>query len=192
MKKIAIVLLAAISLIASPYSFASQGRDGGSGRNGNDDGNEAEVRIEERREIRRDDDRVRIEIRQEVRQNDEVNEVRVSGNTFEVRGNVTEIFENSFTVSGNQIFVEDTNLLNELTDQGLLKLDEKVKVEGIISDNRKFAREIVIFRDGTEIKIEVKNVPAVDSEIEIRARGPLDRVTELLQQILSFIRGRST
>ncbi len=165
------------------------------GRNGD----ENEVRVEERFEqrIERDDDRVRIEIRQRIRQENEAEDeveirerieqkVEIQGNRFEISGRISAIASDNFTIAGNTIFI-DPSIVREFEQKGTLKVGEDAKVEGVIVDDKKFAEEIRVFRDDQEMEIKLKQ----GADVRVRARGPLDQIRDLLNQILNLLRGRS-
>lgn len=193
MAKIFLIILTLIFLTTS-YVFAVEGRNGGDGRNGDggDDRREDRVETRERQEIRRDDDRVRIEIRREVEDEnedeDDEERVEVKGNEFEIRGKITSVSENSFTVLDNTVFV-DPALVSDFKQRGILNVGEDVRVKGVIVDNKKFAREIRVLGEDEEVRVEIKQT-AQDEEqrVRIKARGPLDQVSDLLQQLLNFFR----
>lgn len=188
-----IIILIILFLTTNITALAIEGRNGGNG-------DRDEIRIEQRREerIERDDDRVRIRIRQEIRRREEENEVEVRerfeqrveirGNEFEIRGEITKIEKDNFVVASQTIFV-DPNLVGEFEQKGTLKVGKKVEVKGVIIDGKNFARGIKVFEDNEEIEIEVKNVP--EAKVEIKARGLVEQLNELLDRLLRLLGFRS-
>lgn len=151
------------------------------GRNG--DGDEDRIRIEERR----DDDRVRIEVRQQIegRDEDEVrleNKVEIQGNQFEITGRITAVESDSITISGQQIFI-DPNLVGDFKQQGTLAVGKTAKAEGVIIDNRLFAREITTF-NGEEVRIEIKGTP---EQLSARDRGIFQELLDLINRLLASL-----
>lgn len=175
MKKIIFILLLSIVVLFVPLTLA---KDGTNGDGGNKNKDENEVRIENRFEqrIERDDDSVRVRILQQVQEEEraenkiEITEpveqkVEIKGNNFEITGEITKIDKDNFVVTSQTIFI-DANLVAEFEQKGTLKVGELVKVEGIIIDGKKFAREIVVLRNNQEDKIEIKNI--IRDRVEIK------------------------
>lgn len=188
MKKLVFIVLASIFIFASRQAFAVEGRGGG-----DDDNNESRIRIEQR--IERDDNRVRIRIEKRREQKNELEieneqEVEIKGNNFEITGEISKVDTGSFVVALQTIFV-DPNLVQDFEQRGLLKVGERVKVEGIIIDGKKFAREIKVLANNEEVRIEIKNATqAARAKVEVKARGPFDQINDLLRQILNFFTGQ--
>jgi len=67
--------------------------------------------------------------------------IEVEDGEFEIRGMVTDIFENSFIVSGILINI-DPFMVEEFEQKEDLMIGENVKVEGIMIDDMLFAEEI--------------------------------------------------
>lgn len=191
MKKLILILFITVAALVSPAVFAVEGRNGENNENDN------RIRTEIEQRIERDDDRVRIRIRQEREIENDVNitagiqqKVEIEGNRFEIIGEVTKVDSDNFTVASQIVFI-DVNLVKEFEQKGTLKVGERVEVEGIIIDGRKFAREINVFTNNSQIQIEVKNATqAARARVEIKSRGALDQITELLREILNFLTGQ--
>lgn len=134
-----------------------------------------------------DNDRVRIEIKQEeVTAEPREQKVEIQGDRFEIRGMISAIGTDNFTIAGNIIFI-DPGLVKEFEQKGTLKVSEQAKVEGKIIDNRKIAEEIKVFGNQQEVNIKIKQIP---QQFKAKARGPLENLRDLLNQLLNLLKGR--
>lgn len=200
MKKYLLFTILTLLLVAVPGVYAREGSDdsSGSGSSGSDGGE----RVEDRSGRDGGDDN-RIEIRVEDEREDEVeneveDRVEIRGNEFEIRGVITQISNNSFTVLGQNIVV-DPSQVTEFRQRGILEVGQRVKVKGVIINNTNFAQEIRLDEEGEEeVRVEVRNVPTLapsvtptvtpgGSRVEIRARGPVESIRSLLQQIITML-----
>lgn len=202
MKKYLLFAVLTLLLVAVPGVYARQGSDdsSGSSSSGRDGGEKAEDRSG-----RDEGDDSRVEIRIENEAEDEVeneveNEVEdkfeARDNEFEVRGEITQISNNNFTVLGQTIVVDPSQVM-EFRQKGILQVGQRVKVEGVIVNNTKFATEIRIDNEEEEgVRVEVRSVPTLTPSVvptltprvDIRVRGSLDSINGLLQQILDFLK----
>lgn len=177
MKRVLLIALLALLILPTQISAVE-------GRNGDDDDNE--VRFEERREIRRDDDRVRIEIRQRIEDDEDElrieNKVEIQGNQFEITGQITAMGRDSITISGQQIFI-DPELVGNFQERGVVAVGKTAKAEGVIIDNKLFAREITTF-NGEEVRIEIKGTP---DQLSTRDRGAFQELVDLINRLLASL-----
>lgn len=108
-------------LIALPSIVLAHGGNSGSGSGGD----------EERVEIRFDADV------------DEDEEIADATATFEIRGTVTAMTDDTLTVAGETITVDPT-MVDEFEQKGTPEVDDMVKVEGIIVDGTMLAEELEV------------------------------------------------
>ncbi len=109
-------------LIALPSIVSAHSENSGSGSSGSD---------EERVEIRFDNDI------------DEDEEIADATATFEIRGTVTAMTEDTLTVAGETITVDPT-MVPEFEQKGTPEVDDMVKVEGVIVDGTMLAEELEV------------------------------------------------
>lgn len=84
-----------------------------------------------------------------------------NNNKFEISGVISAIAANTFTVTGQTITV-DLSQVRKFEQKGILAVGKTVKVEGVIVNNTKIAKEIKVFdANGQEVIIEIKNVNPV-------------------------------
>lgn len=125
-------------------------------------------------ELEAEDDEDEFEI--EVEDTDENSE-------FEIAGTIASISGNTFTVAGETITI-DLSKVEEFKQKGLIAAGNSVKVEGVIIDGQKFAKEIKVFgMGGKNIKIEIKNN---SDEVKIKAKGPFDQIVNFLKQLFNL------
>lgn len=206
MKKIIYIFFLSIIILSAPLAFAKEGSGGNENENRQEDKKEQEDRrkVEDRKEnenrlrieqrIERDDNRVRIKIEEkrenEIEIKDEQEEVEIKGNNFEIRGEIIKVEKDSFIVASQTIFI-DPSLVRNFEQRSILKVGERVKVEGIIIDGKKFAREIKVFRNDQQVEIEVKNATeTARAKVEVKSRGPVDQIINLLRQLISLLTGQ--
>lgn len=100
------------------------------------------------------DDSTSIEVREESGFNGSIEtreeKLNVKGNGFEISGKVTDVSDNSFVISGNEIFV-DTILRK--TTQDSIRVGQTVRVEGLIVNNKMFAEDVMILRGNQFVEI---------------------------------------
>ncbi|OGD97477.1 hypothetical protein A3H87_04845 [Candidatus Curtissbacteria bacterium RIFCSPLOWO2_02_FULL_42_37] len=189
MKKATILIPALVLLLLASAVYA-HGDNSGPGR-----GNEA------RFELRVDDD------------DDQAQKFEIEGQRFEIAGIVSSFSGNTIVVLGQTIMI-DPSMVFEFEQKGIINVGDFVKVEGIINDGRKFAREIKVLGEGQgRFKFEVQGVniqaspspsasptpgvspfpsasPTANVQVEVKANGPVDQVVAFLEQILDFLIGR--
>lgn len=115
-------ILALFLLIATPAIITAHGRHGEGGRNGE-----------------------RIEIRANEVEDEEA-EVAVASATaatFEIRGQVTAISGNTFTVAGLSV-TKDPTMVTRFEQEGTLAVNSMVKVEGVVRSGVLLAEEIKV------------------------------------------------
>ncbi len=84
-------------------------------------------------------------------------------NEFEVRGMVTEVGDNFFTVFGfDDPIVLDPAAVEEFEIEGTLAVDADVEAEGIISDGTFFAEEVKV--DEPDVDEDVEDVEDEEDE----------------------------
>src|SRR3990167_4385337 len=132
---------------------------------------------------------------------------------FEIAGIVSSFSGNTIVVLGQTIMI-DPSMVFEFEQKGIINVGDFVKVEGIINDGRKFAREIKVLGEGQgRFKFEVQGAnikaspspsasptpgvspfpsasPTANVQVEVKANGPVDQVVAFLEQILDFLIGR--
>lgn len=85
--------------------------------------------------------------------------VEIKNDKFEIRGIITAVVGNNFTVAGQTIFMDPTQV-KEFKQKGILEIGKDVKVEGIIKNGVKLATEIKVLGDGSgRFKLEIKGSP---------------------------------
>lgn len=88
-----------------------------------------------------------IQARTEVQLMNGFGRVEVKNDKFEIRGEISSTSDTSFVVLSQTINIDPAQVF-EFKQKGILKVGEKVKVEGIIKDGKKFAEEINIIGTG--------------------------------------------
>jgi len=140
MKKIALALTIISILIAAPLAYAHD-QEKEKDRNN--------VRIQAHFE-NGDDDEDEKEDEEEGENHDQ--------NKFEIKGEIESIGDNSFVVLGQTIVIDPTKV-REFEQKGILEVDKKIKVEGIIIDGTYYATEINVIGTGQgRFKIEIKGL----------------------------------
>lgn len=125
------------------------------------------------------------EIRIRVRQNVDLEEkVEIEGNEFEIIGKVTAISDNTFTVAGQIVVIDPARVVN-FEQKVNLEVGNVVKVEGPIIEGTKFAREIDSFNEEVEVKVEERGN---ENRVEVKARGPVEDVRSLFEDLLARLR----
>ena len=139
MRKILILALTAFVLFSPAVVFAHKDKHEGSSK--------FEVKIES------EDD-----------EEDEFN-LGIGGQSFQIRGEISLISGNSFTIL-DQTIVVDPSAVSEFKQKGILKVGNTVKVEGKIVNGTKYAEEIMVIGTGQgRFKFEIKGftLPAQSS-----------------------------
>ena len=132
MRKTLILLLAALALFSPTAIFAHKDKHAGSSK--------FEVKIES------EDD-----------EEDEFN-LGIGGQSFQIRGEISLISGNSFTIL-DQTIVVDPSAVSEFKQKGILKVGNTAKVEGKIINGTKYAKEIKIIGQGQgRFKFEIKSI----------------------------------
>ena len=132
MRKTLILLLAALALFSPTAIFAHKDKHAGSSK--------FEVKIES------EDD-----------EEDEFN-LGIGGQRFQIRGEISLISGNSFTIL-DQTIVVDPSAVSEFKQKGILKVGNTAKVEGKIINGTKYAKEIKIIGQGQgRFKFEIKSI----------------------------------
>ncbi len=109
--------------------------------------------------------------------------IEIKDNKFETTGVISSISGNSFVV-GDQTITIDISQVKKFEQKGILTVGKTVKVEGVIVNGTKFAKEIKVFEiGGQEVKIEIKNTP---NQVKIEAKGPIDQIIFFFKQILGI------
>src|SRR3990167_6794764 len=132
---------------------------------------------------------------------DENANFELGGASFEIRGEISSISGNSFTIL-DQTIVVDPSQVSEFKQKGILKVGNMAKVEGKIINGTKYAKEIKVIGTGQgQFKFEIDAspsaspspspeptaTPSANVAVKIKASGPVDQVIEFLNQILSFL-----
>lgn len=189
MKQIALLLILTLFL-TTPAALAKEGK-GGKGKSG-----EAKVEVK----IKNEQDPLQA-----------VQKVEIEENKFEIRGQISAVSGNNFVVAGQTIFI-DPSQVREFEQKGIVNVGDNVKVEGVIKNGVKFAREIKVIGEGQgRFKFEIKGLPSLlptvspsvspigspsatpqattsaNVKVKIKANGPVDQVVTFLQQILNFL-----
>lgn len=188
--KILTLLPILLLTILTPVGAVSA-RDGGNNRSGGH-GDENRVRVENR-------------VENEDEEENEVENAEIAGQQFEIRGEITAVSGNSFTVSGQTIMVDPSRVAN-FEQKGVLAVGQMVKVEGIIRGGTRFAREIKVMEPGVgqEFRVEIKGTPSAsiipttgsatpsasqqNIRVEVKAQGPVGQITSFLEQVLTSLR----
>ena len=160
--------------------------------------------------------RVEIKIKNEVKEEEE--KIEVEQDKFEIRGTITTVVGNNFTVAGQTIFLDPTQV-SKFKQKGILEVNKKVKAEGIIKNDVKFATEIMVIGEGQgRFKIEIKGssfpttlptasplptssltvgafpsaspqaTTSANIKVKVKAVGTVEQVSLFLQQILNFLK----
>ncbi len=119
-------------------------------------------------EVRDDENRVRIEARQE--EEEELPDVEIQDNTFEITGEVTAFTEDTVTIDGQTIVIDPS--VADFEQEGTIEVGETIKVEGTIED-------------GTFMAVEIK--ADLEGEEMVEAGG--FSLVSILNQISSFLGG---
>ena len=134
MRKILLLLLVTFALFSPAVVFAHKDKD--------EDSSKFQVNIEAE-DDENDDDDVNLE---------------VGGSSFEIRGEIDSISGNSFTILGQTIVV-DPSQISEFKQKGILKVGSMAKVEGKIINGTKYAKEIKVIGTGQgRFKFEIKGI----------------------------------
>lgn len=176
-------------MASTPVTILAHG-----GNSGKQDGAKFELKIKDQL----GEDKNEAEIENEEENNEEVNNNKQANNQrFEIKGEISSISGNTFVVLGQTITIDSTKV-NEFEQKGILQVGKTVKVEGIIENNVKFAREINVIGTGQgRFRFEINaqglsltpspsSTPSSNVRVEVKAKGPADAVVEFLKQILSF------
>ncbi len=132
MRKILILLFTAFALFSPAVVFAHKDKDQRSSK--------FEVKIENEDD---EDDNVNFEIGQ---------------SSFEIKGEIRSISGNSFTILGQTIVV-DPSQVSEFKQKGILKVGNMAKVKGKIINGTKYAKEIKVIGQGQgRFKFEIKGI----------------------------------
>ncbi len=201
-----LLTLLAILLIGLSTSSMALAKDGGRGEGSKGDSKGSKVEIKIKNEAEEEN---------ELEEDEQVQQVEVGATQFEIRGEITAIVGNNFMVAGQTIFL-DPSQVSEFEQKGILAVGKQVKVEGVIKNDVKFAREIkVIGEDQGRFKFEIKGTPLTFStapslptssltissspsaspastssanfRFDVKARGTVDQISTFLQQILTFL-----
>lgn len=123
---------------------------------------------------------------QGLKMNDRIKfELKFDGDTqrFDIQGEITAVAGNNFVVSGQTIFI-DPSQVKEFEQKGILAVGRRVKVEGIIKNNIKFAQEINVIGTGQgRFKFET-----VDQSVKVKANGPAQLMESFLNQIFTLLK----
>src|SRR3990167_6972473 len=135
MKKILILLFAAFALFSPAVVLAHKDKD--------DNSSKFQLKIESHDQDDDEDDNGNLE---------------VGGSGFEIRGEISSISGNSFTILGQTIVV-DPSQISEFKQKGILKVGSMAKVEGKIVNGTKYAKEIKVIGTGQgRFKFEIEGV----------------------------------
>lgn len=112
---------------------------------------------------------------------------------FRLDGEITALAESSFKVGGEEVFV-NPGAVADFKQKGILKLGKRVKVEGVIIDGLKYAREIMLVGEGQgRFQIQFESNQGVGlsfpAEVKLKAVGSLESVKTFLKQILEYFDG---
>ncbi|MBI2074905.1 MAG: hypothetical protein HYT83_03670 [Candidatus Levybacteria bacterium] len=199
MKKTASIISILTLLILTSVSPAL-GKDGGSnsgrdnhGKSGSEVKSENkgknEVKIENKVENEVEDE----EVEDEAEEVQEQARVRIEADRFEVRGTITSISDSTIAVADQTINIDPTQV-DEFKQRGLLNVGDFAKVEGIIVNGTKFAREIKVIGEGqgrVQFELRNENIPApsgANVQTKIKVQGSTATVTAFLEQILGFFK----
>lgn len=196
MKKMIIMLSILIMIAGASSNIWAHG-----GNSGKKDKAKFELKIENKIE---DENEVEIEAGIE-------NKVEINGQRFEIRGEISSISGNTFVVLGQTINI-DPSKVEEFEQKGILQVGKTVKVEGIIENDTKFAREIMVIGTGQgRFRLEIEGeeasitptptgilsliTPTVtpsaalspNTRVEIKAKGPINEVLDFLKQVMAFL-----
>lgn len=72
---------------------------------------------------------------------EEDTEVKIENGQFTIKGTINWVGDNSFKVSNQEVFI-DSGLANNLKNQGVLKVDQRVTVKGNSSNGKLTATEV--------------------------------------------------
>lgn len=142
---VAVSAMALLLVMAAPTFIAAHdgGHDGGHDgdhRGGGEDRTRVEIRTNQAGRVREANEAAEVE--------DEAAEVAeapvVAGTaTFEIRGQVTAMSGNTFTVAGLSV-TSDPTMVTRFEQKGTLAVGSMVKVEGIVRSGTLFAEEIKV------------------------------------------------
>lgn len=191
------LILLAIFLITLSTTSVALAKDGGRGEGskGDDKGSKVEIKVKNEAE----------EENEVEEENEQVEQVEVGAAQFEIRGEITAVVGNNFTIAGQTIFLDPTQV-NEFEQKGVLAVGKEVKVEGVVRNGVKFAREIKVLGEGQgNFKFEIKGTPlpfsiapslptssasstsSANIRVKVKAEGAVDQISTFLEQILTLL-----
>jgi len=143
MKKI--IFIASILLfatLATPLVFANQGEK----NTGGNQGFKFNLFIKnDKNEIKANSDNKETEIEAENKN------IEKNKNRFLIRGKITSVSGNTFTVSGESITI-DLSKVSKFKQKGILNVDKYVKIKGIILEDKKYAEQVIVKKNKTEVE----------------------------------------
>lgn len=115
--------------------------------------------------------------------------VEIKGNEFEIIGRIDAISANMITVAGQSITIDPTRV-REFEQKGVLKVGQLVKVEGIIQNNVKLAREIKVLGvaqpSGSPTPSPTSS-PSTPPGADQATKDLLTQIRDLLNRILQLL-----
>ena len=125
------------------------------------------------------------------------NQVKIENNKFEIKGKITSIDGSSFTVNNQKIE------LNSAKITGTMQVNKNIEVKGSIVNSKLLAEEIFVENSSTPIQSpqatssanpstspdgEIKGESTNSGEIKVEAKGPIEQVIQVLENILNSLK----
>lgn len=129
----------------------------------------------------RSKERAKVEIKEG--QNGQKEKTIIKGDGFKIDGKITVVnqTENSFTVAGRTIFI-DLSKVERFSQKGVIEVEAKVKVEGVVIDGKSYAEYINVV--GTGQGRSQLNFDQVKSEVNVKVGGAMNQILNFFKSLV--------